>query len=84
MPYEHDKYWPALHELCNKRRKHFEETWRKLGGTIGLSEYDLQAGPVGTTTELSEKNAGATETTGNAQEKEAQVVTEGSPVKVAA
>ncbi|KAJ7285060.1 CRAL-TRIO domain-containing protein, partial [Mycena rebaudengoi] len=34
--YEHDKYWPAFVAMCNERSKMWMETWKKMGGTVGL------------------------------------------------
>ncbi|KAJ7030401.1 CRAL TRIO domain-containing protein [Mycena alexandri] len=42
--YEHDKYWPALVSLCNERTKIWTENWQKMGGKIGLKEYDYKRG----------------------------------------
>ncbi|ESK94659.1 cral trio domain protein [Moniliophthora roreri MCA 2997] len=36
--YEHEKYWPKLIEICEARRTKWLDNWRKLGGTIGISE----------------------------------------------
>ncbi|KAG6877808.1 hypothetical protein C0993_003782 [Termitomyces sp. T159_Od127] len=40
--YVHDKYWPALLNLCESRRKAFLEKWRVLGGTVGLKEWEYK------------------------------------------
>jgi len=87
MPYEHDKYWPALQDLCNRRRKQFADNWKRLGGTIGLSEYDLQAGDVGTTNEASEKgraSAPGAETSGGVGEKGVPTTADAPAVNVVA
>ncbi|KAG6889288.1 hypothetical protein C0992_005704 [Termitomyces sp. T32_za158] len=42
--YVHDKYWPALIELCEFRRKVWLEKWRELGGTVGLKEWEYKSG----------------------------------------
>lgn len=40
--YEHDTYWPALASMGDQRYQQYLENFRKLGGTIGLSEYDMR------------------------------------------
>ncbi|KAH7911527.1 CRAL TRIO domain-containing protein [Hygrophoropsis aurantiaca] len=40
--YDHEKYWPKLVELCDKRRNGMMEAWRKLGGKVGLKEWDMK------------------------------------------
>jgi hypothetical protein len=40
--YIHEKYWPALVEMCNERRKQQMEGWRQLGGDVGLKEWDVR------------------------------------------
>lgn len=42
--YEHATYWPALIEMCNTRRKDMTAAWRKLGGGIGIREWDVKTG----------------------------------------
>ncbi|KAG6849783.1 hypothetical protein H0H93_005169 [Arthromyces matolae] len=42
--YEHEKYWPALVDLCESRRNSWLEKWRALGGTVGLKEWDYKGG----------------------------------------
>ena len=42
--YDHEKYWPALVEMCNERTKQQMEKWRELGGTVGLKEWDVRGG----------------------------------------
>ncbi|EGS17624.1 putative phosphatidylinositol transporter protein [Thermochaetoides thermophila DSM 1495] len=42
--YEHAVYWPALHELCRKRRQERWERWVKGGKVIGESEDFLAGG----------------------------------------
>lgn len=42
--YEHDKYWPELVKMCDERRAVQFDRWRKLGGTIGLKEWDIKGG----------------------------------------
>ncbi|KAK7463518.1 Phosphatidylinositol transfer protein (PITP) [Stygiomarasmius scandens] len=36
--YKHEKYWPVLVEMCEKRKKEWIENWKKLGGNVGISE----------------------------------------------
>ena len=43
--YMHEKYWPALVELCETERKARMDRWRALGGKVGLSEWDIKGGP---------------------------------------
>ncbi|ODQ67468.1 hypothetical protein NADFUDRAFT_49897 [Nadsonia fulvescens var. elongata DSM 6958] len=40
--YEHDIYWNHLIELTSKNRENYNKNFEKLGGTIGLSEFDLR------------------------------------------
>lgn len=40
--YNHSVYWPSLTEVSLSRHKRYIERFRALGGTIGLSEYDLR------------------------------------------
>ena len=42
--YEHDKYWPAFVSMCDERRMGWMATWRSLGGTVGLKEWDYKSG----------------------------------------
>jgi hypothetical protein len=42
--YDHEKYWPALVQMCNQRVKEQMERWRELGGTVGLKEWDVKGG----------------------------------------
>lgn len=42
--YEHAIYWPALVEMCGTRRKDMTVVWRKLGGVIGIKEWDVKVG----------------------------------------
>ncbi|CAG7849097.1 CRAL-TRIO domain-containing protein C23B6.04c [Serendipita indica DSM 11827] len=44
--YEHDKYWPALIEICKKRREEQMARWHELGGKIGADEWILKGGPI--------------------------------------
>ncbi|KAG8876275.1 hypothetical protein FRB98_007383 [Tulasnella sp. 332] len=41
LPYEHEVYWPALIKMCKDRHQRRLEKWRSLGGTVGLSEWDV-------------------------------------------
>ncbi|KAF5391499.1 hypothetical protein D9757_002415 [Collybiopsis confluens] len=36
--YQHEKYWPALIQLCQSRKAQWLENWKRLGGTIGIHE----------------------------------------------
>lgn len=42
--YDHEKYWPALVDMCDARRAEQLVRWKELGGTIGLKEWDIKAG----------------------------------------
>lgn len=42
--YEHEKYWPALNDLCESRIKVWKENWRELGANVGLSEWEYKKG----------------------------------------
>ncbi|KAK9315394.1 CRAL-TRIO domain-containing protein [Lipomyces starkeyi] len=41
--YHHDKYWSAMCEIADEKRKRYMERWHKLGGGVGLSEAALRA-----------------------------------------
>lgn len=43
IDYVHDKYWPALLKLTGERREKQKERWRKLGGKVGVKEWDYKA-----------------------------------------
>ncbi|KAL4062745.1 CRAL/TRIO domain-containing protein [Scleroderma yunnanense] len=45
--YDHTIYWPALVEMCNTRRNDSIGVWRKLGGVIGIREWDVKMGLLG-------------------------------------
>ena len=42
--YEHGLYWPALVEMCLTRRKDMTVVWRRLGGSVGIKEWDVKMG----------------------------------------
>ncbi|GLB40416.1 putative CRAL TRIO domain-containing protein [Lyophyllum shimeji] len=42
--YVHEKYWPALVDMCESRRKTWLEKWRALGGKVGIKEWDYKGG----------------------------------------
>lgn len=42
--WDHEKYWPNLLEVCNKRREEQMDRWRTLGGKVGISEWDIKGG----------------------------------------
>jgi hypothetical protein len=42
--YDHSLYWPALNELSDRRRRHFEARWEKAGKQIGEHEAFLRGG----------------------------------------
>ena len=43
IEYVHEKYWPALLKLTGEKREKHKERWRKLGGKIGVKEWDYKA-----------------------------------------
>ena len=42
IEYVHEKYWPALLKMTEERREKHKERWRKLGGKIGVKEWDYK------------------------------------------
>ena len=42
--YNHERYWPNLVEMCAERSNAWMENWQKLGGKIGISEWDYKKG----------------------------------------
>lgn len=40
--YVHDTYWKRMNEIASQKAAIVRENFRKLGGGIGLSEYDLK------------------------------------------
>lgn len=44
VEYVHEKYWPALVKLTDERRDRYKKMWRKLGGRIGIKEWDYKTG----------------------------------------
>lgn len=57
--YEHDKYWPALLSLTEKRRSAEQAQWHELGGTVGISEWDIKSVLRGLSSETLETTASA-------------------------
>lgn len=58
--YVHEKYWPALLELCNSRKEAWMAKWREAGGKVGVKEWEYKSGDeltakVKSTTEVNEK-----------------------------
>ncbi|KAG8940591.1 hypothetical protein FRC00_012939 [Tulasnella sp. 408] len=51
IPWDHGTYWPALMKLSAERREVQLTKWRALGGTIGLSEWDIREEEPGTVDE---------------------------------
>jgi len=43
--WDHDKYWPALLQLCETRRNEQRERWRQLGAKVGVSEWEIRGSP---------------------------------------
>lgn len=44
--YDHSVYWPALNEMCEKRRQKYTERWEKAGSKVGELEGYLKGGDV--------------------------------------
>ena len=42
VEYVHEKFWPALLKMTGERREEYKERWRKLGGKIGVKEWDYK------------------------------------------
>ena len=42
--YEHEKYWPALNQLCEIKRKAWQARWEKGGKRIGSLRSIFEAG----------------------------------------
>ncbi|KAI6042523.1 CRAL TRIO domain-containing protein [Pisolithus marmoratus] len=42
--YDHATYWPVLVKMCNTRREDMTRMWRKLGGVVGIKEWDVKVG----------------------------------------
>lgn len=40
--YNHDEYWPTLLQVALDKRARQKATWKALGGTVGISEYDYK------------------------------------------
>lgn len=40
--YNHDEYWPTLLQVAMDKRTRQKATWKALGGTVGISEYDYK------------------------------------------
>ena len=55
--WDHSKYWPALIQMTEERRKKQMERWRALGSKVGASEWEIKSGG-----ELSEQASKTQET----------------------
>jgi hypothetical protein len=42
VEYVHEKFWPALLTLTGEMREKHKERWRKLGGKIGVKEWEYK------------------------------------------
>lgn len=42
--YVHKTYWPSLLEMCEERSSAWMKSWEKLGGKVGISEWDYKKG----------------------------------------
>lgn len=40
--WDHAQYWPALVKMCADNQSRWFETWKTLGGVVGLSEADYK------------------------------------------
>ena len=40
--YEHEVYWPHFIEYTSERKNKLLESWRALGGKVGLKEWDIK------------------------------------------
>jgi CRAL/TRIO domain len=40
--YVHDKYWPAMVEMCERNVERWIKRWRELGGCVGISEWEYK------------------------------------------
>ena len=40
--YDHGKYWPSLVQICKERSSAWLKSWQKLGGKVGISEWDYK------------------------------------------
>jgi len=43
LDYVHEEYWPGLLKLTGEKREKHKERWSKLGGRIGVKEWDYKA-----------------------------------------
>lgn len=42
--YNHEKYWADLNKQCDERTKAWFESWKRLGASVGLSEWAYKQG----------------------------------------
>lgn len=64
--YKHEKYWPALIQLTEERRRTWKERWRELGGAVGAREWLYKRPRVEeSTTSQRKAEVGSTNTTRN-------------------
>jgi len=42
VEYVHEKFWPAWLKMAGERSEKHQERWRKLGGKIGVKEWDYK------------------------------------------
>ncbi|KAL0563608.1 Phosphatidylinositol transfer protein (PITP) [Marasmius crinis-equi] len=68
--YKHEEYWPKLVELCVQRKKRWMENWRKLGGTVGISEVQYKSDGVPSPSLVVDKHAHAPETNAKVSDPE--------------
>ncbi|TFK40424.1 CRAL/TRIO domain-containing protein [Crucibulum laeve] len=40
--YVHEKYWPVLVKTCDERHNRWKDSWKKLGGIVGVSEWEYK------------------------------------------
>lgn len=62
VEYVHEQFWPALLKLTGERREKQMERWKKLGGKIGVKEWDCKVEIPDMTEEVEEKGEETIET----------------------
>lgn len=70
--YIHEVYWPKMNEIADKKNALVKENYRRLGGGIGLSEFDLKSTTMSeneSTTETAKANVAAEMSTSEGKEQ---------------
>ncbi|KAH6913445.1 CRAL-TRIO domain-containing protein [Coprinopsis sp. MPI-PUGE-AT-0042] len=62
--YAHEKYWPALVEMCERNVERRMKRWRELGGRVGISEWEYKQEANGQTTIVNGLTNGSTPSDG--------------------